>query len=848
MASPPLVVPHEDGRLTAVALGTDGHLYRTIEGPPSGWQAMWWVTGDGVFDLAPVGGVDAGSRAIMVVSRGFDGALQEVHQDPQAQYAWTAGSPIGPRLLGGSVAGEWQVTVFRHRLLDLATGATGASAEVIAAVKQDAATYLARCGAGSCSDLDYGQETDVWEHYRRLLVLAKAYRIAGGSDAATKAGIVAMLERGNQAMAAGTLTNWWQREIGVPEQLFPALLLLVGEDGLPWGTTIETISRFMRAMPYAPLANGSWLTKIHVLHAALLNSYPKMAAARDVMIETNIQIHQLDEPPADGAWADGSMIQHGVYLYNGSYGDNYLRDTALLAWLTRGTRLAMPDDKLAVVSDMIVHGSSWMVYRDDWDPGVVGRAIARRDEDRLALYNNAGNFLEALLYLRELDRPVVPPEVGALGKQMLSTWQHPLRIETAGLADRLLADSTVTAAYPSGARAFPHGDYFVFRRPGFFASVKGFSTRSRNTETLTYPSGLRENKRGARLSDGRFFLALGDSVRTVASLPAFDWGRLPGISVEAQSPAARITTDGSGTTNCVGTRTFVGGVDDGTRGVFAQDLDACNSSLLAHKSYFFMDGSTPDSGFIAFAGTVNSPTYLAETVVAQWPLSSATPAITIAGNSTTPDVGASVWNWSGNGGRAPAWAHADGVGYVFPAGGAASGFFMRGETQSGNWRDLSDVNPSATVTSPFLTLWFAHPASTASSSYAYVIVPGRTAAETQALAGAAEVVVNNQATQVVRSARGDVGYVFWVGGASAAGLQASVPCVVFRTDQREVSPGRFMLSIADPSQTGGVGTLRVAGATTLISASGGATVAFDQAGATVTFPRSHGARSEVVLE
>ena len=92
----------------------------------------------------------------------------------------------------------------------------------------------------------------------------------------------------------------------------------------------------------------------------------------------------------------------------------------------------------------------------------------------------------------------------------------------------------VSPAWPAGHQHYYDSDYTVHRRPGWFASIKMFSARTKSGERTND-----ENILGSRQSDGRFYLVLdGDEYFGSNVWPAFDWTRLPGITVEQKSDAA----------------------------------------------------------------------------------------------------------------------------------------------------------------------------------------------------------------------------------------------------------------------------------------------------------------------
>jgi hypothetical protein len=129
------------------------------------------------------------------------------------------------------------------------------------------------------------------------------------------------------------------------------------------------------------------------------------------------------------------------------------------------------------------------------------------------------------------------------------------------------------------------------------------------------------------------------------------------------------------------------------------------------------------------------------------------------------------------------WVHAADIGYVFPA---PSTVKLKRQNQTGKWSDIGAGDSATTHTTPMFTLWFDHgnhvttPAS-ANATYAYAVLPGKSAAQTQAVAAAApyQILAQTDALHAVKNiAENAVGAVFWSAGA-VDGVSVSAPCVVF---------------------------------------------------------------------
>jgi hypothetical protein len=346
---------------------------------------------------------------------------------------------------------------------------------------------------------------------------------------------------------------------------------------------------------------------------------------------------------------------------------------------------------------------------------------------------------------------------------MLQSWQWTLPPELAALAQDGLA-----AAWPSGHQHYYASDYTVHRRPGWFASIKMFSTRTKSGESTND-----ENLLGSRQSDGRFYLALsGDDYFGRDIWPAFDWTRLPGITVEQKPDAASAFYD-------FGTRAFVGGTGDAMNGVSAMDYAPLRSSVSAKKAWFFFDDT-----IVLLTNSINSKSgNRIETIVDQRPLTS------------QPVSGIN-------------WTVANGVGYWF------YGASPRIEqiTRTGTWADLggsTDTTPhSATLT----TIRIDHGPMPVDAAAAYAIIPNATPSSMRTFVPPSIIANDANATAVQSANR--TGIVFWNAG-KIAGVQSDSPAIVYLTPTD--------LYVTDPTSSTGTFTISLPNGKFTVPRNGGRT-------------------------
>src|SRR5205085_2080320 len=120
----------------------------------------------------------------------------------------------------------------------------------------------------------------------------------------------------------------------------------------------------------------------------------------------------------------------------------------------------------------------------------VGREVARPSTTG---YNGLAALLQASLF----DSPRAA-EIRSAAAKMLGPWNGTMPFELAAIAQRV-ADAHYAQSFPSGHKHYYASDYTIHRRPGWFSSVKMFSTRTKSGESTND-----ENILGSRESDGRF--------------------------------------------------------------------------------------------------------------------------------------------------------------------------------------------------------------------------------------------------------------------------------------------------------------------------------------------------------
>ncbi len=387
---------------------------------------------------------------------------------------------------------------------------------------------------GQWPSVDYAdQEPANWatsRHLHNLQLLARA--VAVGQDSLRPAALAAL---DHWLTCDYRNPNWWHNDIGVPRLLAPTLLLLDAE--------LTAVQRNLGAAILARAKlektgqNLVWLADITAQRGLLQGDGDLVQAAYD-RIAAEIVITE-----AEGVQIDGSFHQHGACLYNHGYGAGFASDGARIAALLRGTRFAFSQEKIDLLTALVLDGHQWFT-RGRWqDYGTIGREIARAG-------HNAG-------YLEAVTEHLLQVPTGR--EEELRT----MRDRLSGQAPQL-----------SGHRHFWRGDISVVQRPAFYASARFYSSRLLNTDRPHNGEALRSH----HIADGcTFFSRTGLEYSDI--FPVWDWQHVPGTTV-VQTPEL------SGELCRPGSRAFAGGVSDGTHGLAAVDFE--RDSLRARKSWFFL--------------------------------------------------------------------------------------------------------------------------------------------------------------------------------------------------------------------------------------------------------------------
>ncbi|MFY0654816.1 MAG: hypothetical protein JXQ96_22480 [Cyclobacteriaceae bacterium] len=590
---------------------------------------------------------------------------------------------------------------------------------------------------GSWEDIDYGDTDNDWHPLRalnRILVLSHAYK--------NKAGDLYLddnlLEAINKSLGYWydfnpNCVNWYKNDIA--KQMYLGVIGLLMQ-----GSIDDTLmTKIINDQTEKPRMTGSnrTLLSTSVFYRGLMekNSERITSGVNGVMAQV-----QLSDK--EGIQPDYSFHQHGPYLYNGSYGNNFLRETLWLAAMVGGTKYAFTDDHIKILRDYYLKGTHWMIRGGVVDYNVSGRQVGR------------------------------PINMNVSGEAIISQLNYFMLADPENSGKYKTAQRIIKKEIPQnivGNKHFWRSDYTAHHRPKYFSTLKMCSKRTIgveidvNFENLLghyTPYGLTYTYRRGDEYDGIF--------------PAWDWGRLPGVTSPSYVPSIK----GKYTQQTE----FVGGVSDGTYAVSAMDLSY--EGTEGKKSWFWFDNEWVALG----AGIQSESEHPIQTGINQLLLRG---EVLVDGKRTEkPDA---VLN-------NPKWIWHDSVAYVFPD--RNQEIKLEAKSKPANMHRIFGLAADSTYQADVFALWYDHGVKPKNADYQYIAVPGITKDKVAEYYDGKfiQILINTTELQAVTHKNlGITGIVFHKGGeytlSNGSNIKVNKPCLII------INAKSKELTISDPTAT-----------------------------------------------
>ena len=630
------------------------------------------------------------------------------------------------------------------------------------------------------------------EHYKRLRLMALAYSTGSSplyrSEALRQdiAGALAWLYTNKYNENTVRYGNWWEWQIGAPTALKDVLVLMYDE--LPKELTdgyIRTIDAMIPDPAARAGVRGVVETGANLVDKALIKAVQGALAEDGTRIEqARAALGQVFEyaDSGDGFYKDGSYVQHLNVPYTGSYGVVLIERLAELLTLLEGSPWAVGGAQLDTVYGWFRDSFETVMADGAMTDMVRGRAISRSGWDSV----QAGRqIMKPFLQIAKMLPAARSEEIrGRLKSWYLTdrTLNHIYDgLDINGMIEvrRLMADTAV-APLPerNGHFRFPSMDRVMHKRPGFGFGISMYSGRILNYEQMNG-----ENLKGWYTGSGMTYLYNADTSQYVDGFwPTVEALRLPGT-----------TTDGLTKASGTSAEAWVGGASaGGVYGAAGMAFRYPDSGLSGRKSWFMFDDEIVALG----SGITASAAGTYETVVENRKLAGAgLNAFAVNGEAKPVEPG---WSEQMSGVR---WAHLAGtaagsdIGYVFPGGANVA---AKRESRTGSWYDVNRSGSKEPLTRHYLTLWLDHGPQPDGAAYAYVLLPGATAAETGKYSASPEtdILANTAAVHAVRErALGVTAANFWQAG-SVSFIRAGQPSSVIAQEKN----GELEVAVSDPTQ------------------------------------------------
>lgn len=591
--------------------------------------------------------------------------------------------------------------------------------------------------------------------------------------------------------------NWWHWEIGAPVAFLSSALILY-EDLTPQQIQNYTaaVNRFSPVCDESSGYSGSpAMTGANLIDkgtAVALSGILSQSSGKLEHVKTAFKTVFSYVTTGDGFYEDGSFIQHGALAFMGGYGKSLYEKLSIFFVVMKDSpwELTYEDHAEQLVFDMIFKGIEPFYHQGLFMDMVSGRDITRKgSNDKI----RGAELLTAILPMSDAMPTVeMKNRFDSLAKSLILAderyfYENCTNITSVMKASQIVNDSDIE---PRGSyvfnKYFGGMDKYVYTTPSYSLGLSMHSNRTYGHELIN-----NEGKRTWNISDGMTYLYTNDRNQFGQGYWAtVDPTRLPGTTVEHV-----VHPNGAGdrTKNVYDWTggSYLNGF--GTAGMHYKALGTGGKRNGADiKKSWFMFG---DELVAVGSGITSTTGNTIETIVDNRKIKADTSnTITVDGVSTNALAPTSFQN--------PKWMHlagnvdGDDLGYFFPKDAALQ---VLKEKRTGDW--LSMGTTSGEETNSFATFWFDHGAKPVNADYAYVVLPGKTADQTEEYAKNPdiEILANTPSVHAVHKLSAGVTAVnFWTADGEAAGITANQPASV--TMRR--SDGIVEIAVADPTQQG----------------------------------------------
>lgn len=589
--------------------------------------------------------------------------------------------------------------------------------------------------------------------------------------------------------------NWWDWIIGMPMSV-NNMLLVMYDDFTPEQRAkyIATLDFYAPGVTYEGASTGA--NKLWQCYSMALRGILAHDASKIKMGIEGIDSEFKYVNTHDGFYHDGSFIQHQWHPYTGGYGASFIREIPQLIALVEGSEWEVDKSHVNMASEWIENSYLPVIYDGAVMDMVRGREIARGSGSDRAIGHSI--LLSSYNVVKRAPEDIKNRLLPLIKYQMQSDkcrdfvsndvplWQ---------LAEirAFLNDDKIKAQAPTPFhKQFTMMDRVVHERPAFAFGIAMSSNRIENYESIDT-----ENMMAWHIGDGMTYLYNNDQKQFSDQYwSTTDYYRLPGTTVDVeQQHDVKSLVFGKGVLYADGyksPKTWVGGSSlDKLYGISGMWFDDEKSSLEAQKTWFMVEDEIVALG----AGINSSDNRKIETIADNRK---------IDGDATIIMDGKTVLASNGKiDVPSVSWIHynssipGSSIGYYLPEG---KNILVQKETRKGTWRAFTKYGSPDINIRDFYSIAFNHGKNPKDATYAYVLLPGKSADETKAYAKSSNIriIANNPQVQAVNAIKqGITGFNFWEAIPEAlSGVKVSAPSsVLIKETENELTIG-----VSDPTQ------------------------------------------------
>ena len=166
--------------------------------------------------------------------------------------------------------------------------------------------------------------------------------------------------------------NWWDWEIGTPENLLDALACISEDLSQKLiDKYLEPINRY-DPLPTLTMSNRINIAYCSIFSAVLQKNYKKIAISVEMFRECFDTVEK-----SDGFYDDGSFIQHGYISYLGEYGVEMMTALTIISYSLEDSIFRLDENMIEYQYEWIINSFLPSMFNGGFMDLVRGRSISR---------------------------------------------------------------------------------------------------------------------------------------------------------------------------------------------------------------------------------------------------------------------------------------------------------------------------------------------------------------------------------------------------------------------------------------------------------------------------------------